>query len=195
VTTPAHTEFRRDVLPLHIEPFQQEALRLAQPDFATAYPMPFLIYQRSQLWDRKLLFAPVAKASTETIVANYDDLYAGGMTFLHPIRKLQTDASVPGIVLGRGRAQDMVVPVNSVSSAHLTFLPPAAAGEPWRVKDLGSKNGTWVGEEQLFANTPRPLRSGVYLRLGGTLIGWYLEPVFLWEALRNPAELRRYTEI
>jgi hypothetical protein len=195
VTTPAQTEFRRDVLPMHIEPFQQEAQRLAQADFAAAYPMPFLIYQRSQLWDRKLLFATVAKASTDTVVANYDDLYAGGMTFLHPIRKLQTPPADPSIVLGRGRSQDMVVPVSSVSSAHLAFVPPATAGEPWKVKDLGSKNGTWVGEEQLFANAPRPLRNGVYLRLGGTLIGWYLEPAHLWQVLRNPVELRRYTEI
>jgi hypothetical protein len=187
--------FRRDVLPLHIEPIQRDAVAKLCADFERAYPTPYLLYTRSKLWDRSLLLLPADGAmGGGTQVVRYE-MYEGGMSFLHPIRKIQTDPGYPGVVLGRAKNQDMVVPVPSISSAHVAFLPPLAAGGSWSVTDLGSKNGTWLNEEQLVLNEPRPIRDGQYLRLGGNLIGWFFEAGRLWELLRSPAELRKYTEV
>jgi hypothetical protein len=192
VTSPNTPTFRRDVLPLHIEPIQKDAVAKARADFERAYPMPFLLYTRSKLWDRSLLLLPSDPGMGGTQVVRYE-MYEGGMSFLHPIKKMQTDTGHPGVVLGRAKNQDMVVPVPSISSAHVAFIPQGAGA--WTVTDLGSKNGTWLNEEQLVQNEPRPLRDGQYLRLGGNLIGWYFGAGRLWELLRSPAELRKYTEV
>ena len=194
VTPENPPKFRRDVLPLHIEPIQKDALALACADFERAYPTPYLLYTRSRLWDRSLLLLPADTLMGTTQVVRYE-LYEGGMSFLHAVKKTQTDAGHPGVILGRGRGQDMVVPVPSISSAHLSFMPPQAPGAPWTVSDLDSRNGTWLNEDQLPANDPRPIRDGEYLRLGGNLIAWYFGNARLWELLRNPGELRKYTEV
>lgn len=185
--------YRRDVLPQHIEPFQAAAQAEARPDFERAWPHPFLVYTRSKLWDKAFLVADVTEGS-ETQVARFE-LYEGGMSFLHPVRKLQSDARHPGIVLGRAKNQDLVVPVASVSSAHAAFIPPQPGSTSWTVTDLGSKNGTWLEEEQLPGREPRAIADGQYLRLGGNLLAWFFSPGRLWELLRSPPELRKYTEL
>jgi hypothetical protein len=40
-------------------------------------------------------------------------------------------------------------------------------GEHWNVVDVGSTNGTWVGDTQLTPNEPAPLIPGDVVRLGG----------------------------
>lgn len=194
VTPQTPPTFRRDVLPLHIEPIQRDAVAKACAEFERAYPTPFLLYTRSKLWDRSLLLLPVDGAMGATQVVRYE-MYEGGMSFLHPIKKIQTDPGHPGVVLGRAKNQDMVVPVPSISSAHVAFIPPQVPGGTWSVTDLGSKNGTWLNEMQLTLNEPQPIRDGQYLRLGGNLIGWYFGATRLWELLRNAGELRKYTEV
>jgi hypothetical protein len=185
--------YRREVLPHHIEPYQAEATRQPQGEFEARYPYPFLIYTRSALWDRGLLLAAEARGGSDTQIVRYE-LYEGGMTFLHPIRKLQSDPRHPGIVLGRAMTQDMVVPIASISSAHAVFTPPQRSAAAWTVTDLGSKNGTWLEEDQLPAREPRAIHDGECLRLGGNLIAWFFSPGPLWGVLRRPGELRKYTE-
>lgn len=42
------------------------------------------------------------------------------------------------------------------------------------LEDLNSSNGTWVNENRLAANQPRPLRNGDVIRLGQLIIFVYL---------------------
>ena len=195
MTTQNAPTIRRDVLPLHIEPLQGEARARTQADFERAHPHPFLVYTRSKLWDRTLLVAlEETEGTAETRVARYE-MYEGGMSFVHPIKKAQTDPKHPGIVLGRAASQDLVVPVASVSSAHVAFIPPRPGSPAWMVSDLGSKNGTWLEEDPLPAREARAIGDGKYLRLGGNLIAWFFGSARLWELLKDPAALRRYTEV
>ncbi|MBN1959769.1 MAG: FHA domain-containing protein [Deltaproteobacteria bacterium] len=186
--------FRRDVLPLHIEPFQSEAMTSSRFGFECKWPNPFIIYTRSKLWDKALLISANIERENETQVARYE-LYEGGMSFIHPIRKLQTDASHAGIILGRAMSQDLVVPVASISNAHVAFIPPQKKNNKWMVMDLGSRNSTWLGEVQLPVREPKAIKDDNYLRLGGNLIAWFFSTGRMWELLRDPIALRRYTEI
>jgi hypothetical protein len=66
-----------------------------------------------------------------------------------------------------GRAPDNQVVVNDpkVSSHHAHIRPE---GEGYEIVDLGSSNGTFVNEQQLVPNMPRPLQTGDQVRIGDT---------------------------
>src|SRR5688572_2334304 len=117
--------FRKDALPHDIEAYKKEAAKLSMPQFEQQRPYPFLLYARSTLWDPTLVASRAASAGTgdETRLVDYN-IGAGGMTFISPIRKVQSDARIAGILLGRStQGNDMVVPIASVSTRHARFLP------------------------------------------------------------------------
>ena len=193
------TDFLKKSQTQKVEVYLHEATTESMEVFAQRKPIPFLLYARSQLWDRTLIKSRSTEEITDesgaTRMVKYE-YHEGGMTFLHPIKKRQTDTSTPGIVLGRSANQDLVVPVGSVSSAHLTFTPPQAGGVPlWTVTDGGSRNGTWLNEEKLQPYEAKPINDGEYVRLGGNLIGWFLYPQRLWFLLNNPVELKKLTDL
>jgi DNA-binding winged helix-turn-helix (wHTH) protein len=66
-------------------------------------------------------------------------------------------------VLGRDKDVSVRIDAPSVSRRHarVRIVP----GEPPTIEDLGSKNGTWVGEDRL-GGEPAALRDGDVLRLG-----------------------------
>jgi hypothetical protein len=200
VTSPqdaAKAQFRREALPHDIDPYQKEAGSVSMQEFEKKRPYPFLLYARSKLWDPSLLMARKSPGAPgeETQLVSYE-LVQGGMTFLSAIRKRQSDPKDPKILLGRAVENDVVVPVASVSSVHLTFLAPQSGPNPvWTVTDLGSRNGTWLNEAKLGGNAPHPIRDGEYLRLGGNLIAWFLYPGRLWHLLKNPAEMKKLTDL
>ena len=134
------------------------------------------------VFHKAMVFAP---AGGETAIVSYD-LEAGGRSFMSPVKKRQTDPSDLSVHLGRDTGNDLVVPVNSISAHHCVFTPPEKPGGNWSVTDLGTKNGTYVRETQLAPNKPALLESGVYLRLGGNLLAYFLHPNRVWEVLRSP---------
>ncbi len=67
-------------------------------------------------------------------------------------------------VLGRDPTCDVVVPDEKASRRHARIV--RGAGDAVVLEDLGSANGTWVGEERLEG--PRDLRGGEELRIGDT---------------------------
>jgi pSer/pThr/pTyr-binding forkhead associated (FHA) protein len=69
----------------------------------------------------------------------------------------------PRVVVGRGAGCDMRLPDPSVSHRHVTFR---AAGSDWTLVDEGSTNGTFVGEERVQAQAPRPIAGGEMVRVG-----------------------------
>lgn len=191
------TPFNREALPQDIDAYAKEAAMETRELFEQRRPYPFLLYARSKLWDPKLLSEHGKEDfDSKTRLVTYE-FFQGGRAFLHPIRKRQTDPKDPRVFLGRSTRQDMIVPVSSVSSGHLAFVPPDFAdAEPlWKTLDLGSSNGTWVNEEKLPENVARPIRDGDPMRLGGNLIAWFLYPGHLWFLLSSPAELKKLTDL
>ena len=65
--------------------------------------------------------------------------------------------------LGRADGNDIVLPAPSVSGRHA--LLERRAGR-WTITDLGSTNGTFVGETRLQPNVPTPIAAGQMVRLG-----------------------------
>jgi hypothetical protein len=97
-----------------------------------------------------------------------------------PIRKSQP--TFPSMItVGRGRTNDIIVPDALVSKMHAVFR---AHDGQWSLADVGSSNGTRVGELML---TPRgaagPVRSGDEVTFGVQSFR-FLSATALWVALR-----------
>ncbi|HUQ00711.1 MAG TPA: FHA domain-containing protein [Aeromicrobium sp.] len=90
-------------------------------------------------------------------------------TTLHVVGGPNTGQSVPlgdqPILLGRGTDAAIRLDDDYVSTRHARF---ASNGEEWFVEDLGSTNGTYVGNQRVSA--PVPIAIGVQVRLGKTIV-------------------------
>ena len=187
--------FSTEALPHDVEGYRRECRGASMEEFEQARPYPFLLYARSKLWDPELVGMAMQEGGDETRMVNYN-IVSGGMTFLSPIRRLDPDSQLETISLGRSpQGNDVVVPVNSISTKHAKFLPPSiSVNQRWNLVDLDSRNGTFLGEQRLEAQTPSTLDDGVYLRLGGNLLAWFLYPGRLWQLFQNPEEFDRLTD-
>lgn len=67
-------------------------------------------------------------------------------------------------LIGRSRAMHTVVPSADVSAQHLAIT---WNGQDWSVRDLGSRNGTWLDGRRLTTGEEAPLKKGAVLTLGG----------------------------
>lgn len=188
-------DIKVEALPQSIEGYAEEAVNLSKEEFESRRDNPFLLFSRNKLWDRTLLLAQASQSGgrKETQVVNYS-FEVGGWSFLGVVRKRQTDREDSGIVLGRIPGNDLIVPVNSISSTHCSFAAPRSANASWTVTDLGSRNGTYLQEERLPAYAATPIADGQYLRLGGNLIAWFFVPGHMWQVLRDPTKLKSYTD-
>jgi pSer/pThr/pTyr-binding forkhead associated (FHA) protein len=77
----------------------------------------------------------------------------------HPDRRL--DVAKPALVIGRSQESDLVVDHNTVSRQHATIK---LEGEQFYLYDMGSTNGTFVGEQQI--REPVALEDGMMIRFG-----------------------------
>ncbi len=78
--------------------------------------------------------------------------------------------SVPvagSLMVGRGGDNDLILSDRSVSSRHALFYF-TAAGNELRVRDLGSANGTWIGDTRVSPEAA--LADGARVRLGATVV-------------------------
>jgi hypothetical protein len=187
------TGYKRETLPQDLQAFKNDAAKLPLQTFAAGLACPCLLFVRSKLWDPLLLMASKQTQGESTKVVSYD-MPLGGVSFLSPVRKRQTDPKDPQIYLGRAPDNDMVVPVATVSSRHASFLAPTAGGV-WTITDFGSRNGTFIGDVKVEPMAPTPVQDGEYLRLGGNLIAWFMYPERLYGLLRNPQELSRLIDV
>jgi predicted component of type VI protein secretion system len=69
------------------------------------------------------------------------------------------------LTIGRTAANQLVVSDAKASSHHADILPN---GQGYSIVDVGSTNGTFVNEQRLERNLPRPLTSGDAIRIGDT---------------------------
>jgi pSer/pThr/pTyr-binding forkhead associated (FHA) protein len=69
------------------------------------------------------------------------------------------------ITLGRDAASTLVLTDDYVSNHHARIYP---SGERWLVEDLGSTNGTYLGDAKVTG--PTPLGPGSKVRVGKTVV-------------------------
>lgn len=70
------------------------------------------------------------------------------------------------LTIGRLPDNHLVITDPKTSSRHAEIRQD---GERYTLTDLGSKNGTFVNEQQLVSNEPRPLYPGDVIRIGDTI--------------------------
>lgn len=88
---------------------------------------------------------------------------------VYPLAK-KPGASFPDrITIGRTSNNDVVIADHSVSRLH-AYVRQA---DGWVVADAGSKNGSWLGDEQLEPRRESALSPGAVLRLGDVDLTFY----------------------
>ena len=89
---------------------------------------------------------------------------------VYPLTK-KPGASFPDrITIGRTANNDIVIPDSSVSRFHAYVRRD---GNAWVLADAGSKNGSWLREDQLEARKEKPLASKAVLRIGEVELTFY----------------------
>lgn len=180
-------------LPQAIPPYVEGARKMNLEQFCGYAPWPFLLFPQSKLWDPLLLQTQDAGGGATRVVSY--NVEAGGRAFIMPIKKRRPDGDQQRIIVGRTTAEnDLVVPVSSVSSTHAAFIPPdpAMGRHLWNVMDIGSSNGTWVGEERLEKDVGHTVADEQYLRFGGNLIAWFFGNVSMFKVLCDDEALQYY---
>ena len=82
-----------------------------------------------------------------------------------PLAGTEVDLGSAPIMLGRAQECTLVLDDDYSSGKHARLFPQ---GSRWFIEDLGSTNGTWLGEEQLTrASTVEP---GERIRIGKTVL-------------------------
>ncbi|GIG41385.1 FHA domain-containing protein FhaB/FipA [Cellulomonas phragmiteti] len=116
--------------------------------------------------------APAAEAPVpvgETPRAPRRPRGAGGPTRLvvteGPLRGTTLPLGSSAVLVGRAPSCTLVLDDDYSSSRHARIFPQ---GEQWFVEDLGSTNGTFVGETRVEQPTPVP--TGTAVRIGQSLL-------------------------
>jgi len=73
--------------------------------------------------------------------------------------------------IGRSRRSDLCVPARDVSGEHAVFL---WTGQDWELRDLGSRNGTWLEGRQLQPGERATVRAGDRVAFGNPGATWVL---------------------
>jgi pSer/pThr/pTyr-binding forkhead associated (FHA) protein len=92
-------------------------------------------------------------------------LYAAGPRFV-VLRRINAGESV---TIGRSRSADVFVDDPLVSRHHVT-LRAIPVGDRFRICDMGSMNGTRLGEKKLEPNVDVEVGFGEAIRLGRTTL-------------------------
>src|SRR3984885_11880669 len=77
----------------------------------------------------------------------------------------RTDLTSNVLTIGRAPDNQMVLQDQQASSHHAEIRPDT---QGYLLVDLNSRNGTFVNEQRLMAQTPRLLISGDVIRIGET---------------------------
>ena len=96
--------------------------------------------------------------------------YAPRMALLEHTTTARTCCLGQRVVVGRSRAAALRIKSRAVSNEHAVLFWDGG----WRLRDLGSRNGTWVDGDRLAPGTVRPLGGGEVLRFGDDSQDWVL---------------------
>jgi FHA domain-containing protein len=142
--------------------------------FVRAHPHPWLLREPTA-WHpthplgRTLLVPPSEVAPSE------------GMAVAIALEPTVREA--PEITLGRSPSCDLEIDEGTVSQQHLAFVHD---GEEWKVRDVGSTNGSWLDGVRLEPNTPVPLKEGARLHAAQVLFT-FASSSGLWRRLEAEA--------
>lgn len=75
-------------------------------------------------------------------------------------------------LVGRTPTSDLVIARREVSGDHAVLR---WTGRSWEIRDLGSRNGTWVNDERIPAGASREVPAGASLSFGAPGEAWRLE--------------------
>ncbi len=70
------------------------------------------------------------------------------------------------LAIGRGGDSDVAIDHGSISRNHAVLH----LGSPMQIEDVGSANGTWIGDTRLEPNVPRELKLAEPIRLGAITV-------------------------
>ncbi|HVB61903.1 MAG TPA: FHA domain-containing protein [Ktedonobacteraceae bacterium] len=98
------------------------------------------------------------------------------------------------LTIGRAASNRLVLSDAKTSSHHAEIRP---AGSGYAIVDLGSTNGTYVNEQQLTAQVPRPLAPNDSIRIGDTRFTYEVSQVAptVQETIRGNAPAYQATAI
>ncbi|MFV2145536.1 FHA domain-containing protein [Isoptericola sp. G70] len=82
-----------------------------------------------------------------------------------PLSGTTLPLSTSSILLGRAPSCTLVLDDDYSSSRHARIFPQ---GDQWYVEDLGSTNGTFIGDQQV--TSPTPLAPGVGVQIGRSVV-------------------------
>ncbi|WP_313558493.1 FHA domain-containing protein FhaB/FipA [Miniimonas arenae] len=82
-----------------------------------------------------------------------------------PLAGTTLELRTSAVLIGRAPSCTLVVDDDYASGRHTRIFPHDGG---WYAEDLGSTNGTWVGEERIDGPTPVPL--GVQVTIGRTVL-------------------------
>ena len=97
---------------------------------------------------------------------NYTQLLSAGrkeggliLKELHPVsgRQFRIDKTHPTIIGQLKDQADLVLPSTAVSRVHASIEQRAGS---WYLKDLNSRNGTWVNDQELYGEEEKELTTG-----------------------------------
>ncbi len=127
--------------------------------------------------DRRGLEAPIPEAGDQgqpasapraaAVPASVPDQVEGGLTLVVGAR--QWALRGPRLLVGRSGGEvgaDIEIDEPSLSRRHAELV---AIGSTWTLRDLGSTNGTWVGDRRLTAGDAVDLVPGSAIRLGSVV--------------------------
>ena len=75
------------------------------------------------------------------------------------------------VLMGRGEEADIPLAFSALSKRHAVFHP----GNPWKVEDVGSRNGIYIDGARIPPNQPVDLTDGTRVRFGN-IVGRFLMP-------------------
>lgn len=93
------------------------------------------------------------------------------MAVLHHLRTDRMASLGARTTIGRSRACTLRIDAPRASGEHAAMVWTA---DGWRLRDLGSSNGTWIGDTRLIAGAETPVAEGAALAFGDTDDRWVL---------------------
>lgn len=82
-----------------------------------------------------------------------------------PLRGTTLPLTTSAILIGRAPSCTLVLDDDYSSSRHARIFP---SGDQWVLEDLGSTNGTFIGNQRVSA--PTPLSPGTQVRIGQSVV-------------------------
>ncbi|MFT5680422.1 MAG: hypothetical protein ACI8RZ_001328 [Myxococcota bacterium] len=97
------------------------------------------------------------------------------MGILKQLTSEQKQTLAAHTLVGRGRVCSIVIPRRIVSSEHASLTWLASTGGPgWVLRDLASRNGTWLNDQRLDPGAPATLTTGSVVAFGDPEDRWSL---------------------